>query len=138
MSSFQETAKVLAGKIENLIETNDARALSHISDVIKKEIGSELKAFCDVLKVLGSTENLSGPLRTNDLYRDINRRIVKILLNENISLSLHVQSTLNKFMTELDRQLPETIFPVSNARYIEEGRIRILKDYLRGYLRVNT
>jgi hypothetical protein len=41
-------------------------------------------------------------------------------------------------MTELDRQLPETIFPASNARYIEEGRIRILKDYLRGYLRSNT
>ena len=65
-------------------------------------------------------------------------KIVKILLKENIPLSLHVQSTLNKFMTELDRQLPETIFPQSSARYIEEGRIRILKDYLRGYLRSNS
>ena len=38
-------------------------------------------------------------------------------------------------MTELDRQMPETIFPKSSANYIEEGRIRILKDYLRGHLR---
>ena len=138
MSDFQESARALSGKIENLIETNDARTLSSISNIIKKETGSELKTFCDALKALGSTENFSGTLRTNDLFRDINRKIVKILLNENIPLSLHVQSTLNKFMTELDRQLPETIFPLSNARYIEEGRIKILKDYLRGYLRTNT
>ena len=138
MSAFRETARALSVKIESLIETNDARALSSISEIIKKHSGSELRGFCDALKALGSTESLCGPLRTSDLFRDINRKIVGILLNENIPLSLHVQSTLNKFMTELDRQLPETIFPVSNARYIEEGRIRILKDYLRGYLRINT
>ena len=89
------------------------------------------------MKALGSAENIFEPVRPNDLFRDIIRKIVKILLRENIPLSLHVQSTLNKFMTELDKQLPETIFPLSNARYIEEGRIRILKDYLRGYLRSN-
>ena len=104
----------------------------------KRETGSEIKAFCDALKALGSTENVFDTIRPNDLFRDIIRKIVKILLKENIPLSLHVQSALNKFMTELDRQLPETIFPISNARYIEEGRIRILKDYLRGYLRSNT
>ena len=138
MSALQENARALSGKMENLIETNDSRALSSISNIIKKETGSEVRAFCDALKALGSTESLSGTLGTNDLFRNINRKIVKILLSENIPLSLHVQSTLNKFMTELDRQLPETIFPASNARYIEEGRIRILKDYLRGYLRINT
>ena len=138
MSAFKENARALSGQIENLIETNDTKALSSISDIIKREIGCELRGFCDALKVLGSTDSLSGAVRTNDLFRDINRKIVRILLNENIPLSLHVQSTLNKFMTELDRQLPETIFPASNARYIEEGRIRILKDYLRGYLRINT
>ena len=90
------------------------------------------------MKALGSTESVFEPVRPNDLFRDIIRKIVKILLKENIALSLHVKSALNKFMTELDRQLPETIFPASNARYIEEGRIRILKDYLRGYLRSNT
>ena len=138
MSALQENARALSGKMEKLIETNDTRALSSISNIIKKETGSEVRAFCDALKALGSTESLSGTLGTNDLFRNINRKIVKILLSENIPLSLHVQSTLNKFMTELDRQLPETIFPASNARYIEEGRIRILKDYLRGYLRINT
>ncbi len=137
MSAFQENARVLSGIIENVIETNDVRALSSISDIIVKETGSELSTFCNALKALGSQEILSGSAKTSDLFRDINRRIVKILLNEDIPLSLHVQSTLNKFMTELDRQLPETIFPASNARYIEEGRIRMLKDYLRGYLRIN-
>ena len=135
---FQEIATELSGKMENLIETNNTKALSFISEIIKRETGSDVKAFCNTLKVLGSVENLSENLRTNDLYRDINRKIVKILLNENIPLSLHVQSTLNKFMTELDRQMPETIFPPSNARYIEEGRLRILKEYLRGYLRINS
>ena len=138
MSALKENARALSSKIDSLIEINDAKTLSSISDIIKKQSGSELRGFCDALKALGSTEILCGPVRTNDLFRDINRKIVRILLNENIPLSLHVQSTLNKFMTELDRQLPETIFPVSNARYIEEGRIRILKDYLRGYLRVKT
>ena len=138
ISSLKEDARALSVKIECLVETNDVRALSSISDIIEKQSGFELRGFCDALKALASTEILSGSLRTSDLYRDINRKIVRILLNENIPLSLHVQSTLNKFMTELDRQLPETIFPVSNARYIEEGRIRILKDYLRGYLRIKT
>ena len=138
MFSFQENAKNLSEKLENIIETNDSRALSFISDIVKKEVGSEIKAFCEALKALGNSENTFEHVRPNDLFRDIIRKIVKILLKENIPLSLHVQSTLNKFMTELDRQLPETIFPASNARYIEEGRIRILKDYLRGYLRSNT
>ncbi len=138
MFDFQENAKNLASKIEILIESNDSRAVSFVSGIIQRESGSGIKSFCDALKALGSTENLFEPERPNDLYRDIIRKIVKVLLKENIPLSLHVQSTLNKFMTELDRQLPETIFPVSNARYIEEGRIRILKDYLRGYLRNNS
>ena len=138
MFDFQKNAKNLSEKIETIIETKDSRALSFVSDIIKRESGSSLRNFCDTLKALGSMENIFEPVRSNDLFRDIIRRIVKILLRENIPLSLHVQSTLNKFMTELDRQLPETIFPVSNARYIEEGRIRILKDYLRGYLRSNT
>ena len=138
MFGLQENAKNIAEKIETLIESNDSRALSFVSDIIKRETGSEIKAFCDALKALGSSENVFDTIRPNDLFRDIIRKIVKILLKENIPLSLHVQSALNKFMTELDRQLPETIFPISNARYIEEGRIRILKDYLRGYLRSNT
>ena len=138
MIGLQENAKNIAEKIETLIESNDSRALSFVSDIIKRETGSEIKAFCDALKALGSAENVFEAIRPNDLFRDIIRKIVKILLKENIPLSLHVQSALNKFMTELDRQLPETIFPVSNAKYIEEGRIRILKDYLRGYLRSNT
>ena len=138
MFGLQESAKNIAEKIETLIESNDSRALSFVSDIIKRETGSEIKAFCDALKALASTDNVFETIRPNDLFRDIIRKIVKILLKENIPLSLHVQSALNKFMTELDRQLPETIFPISNARYIEEGRIRILKDYLRGYLRSNT
>ncbi|MDC3107707.1 hypothetical protein OA416_00730 [Paracoccaceae bacterium] len=133
--SFQESSKKLTEDIENLIETNDSSALSFISDIIKRETGNEIKAFCDALKCISSTEYVLGAVRPNDLYRDIIRKIVKILLKENISLSLHVQSNLNKFMTELDRQIPETIFPKSSANYIEEGRIRILKDYLRGHLR---
>ena len=138
MFGFQENAKNIAEKIENLIDNNDSRALSFVSDIIKRETGSEIRAFCGALKALGSSENVFETIRPSDLFRDIIRKIVKILLKENIPLSLHVQSALNKFMTELDRQLPETIFPVSNAKYIEEGRIRILKDYLRGYLRSNT
>ena len=132
---FQKNAKNLSEKIETIIETKDSKALSFVSDIIKRETGIGIRDFGDALKALGSTENVFEPLRPNDLFRDIIRRIVKILLRENIPLSLHVQSTLNKFMTELDRQIPETIFPKSSANYIEEGRIRILKDYLRGHLR---
>ncbi len=138
MVSFQENARNLFQKIEDFVETKDSRALSSVSEIIRKATGSDISAFCDALKALGSTENVFEPVRPNDLFRDIIRKIVKILLKEDIPLSLHVQSTLNKFMNELDRQLPETIFPLSNARYIEEGRIRILKDYLRGYLRSNN
>ena len=138
MYSFQENARNLFENIENLIETNDSRGLAFISDVLKRETGCGTKAFCEALRALSSTENVVEAIRPNDLFRDIIRKIVKILLNENIALSLHVQSSLNKFMTELDRQLPETIFPKSSARYIEEGRIRILKDYLRGYLRSSS
>lgn len=138
MNEFQENARNLIENIENLIETNDSRALSFISNAVKRETDCEIKAFCDALKALSRTENVFDTVRPNDLFRDIIRKIVNILLKENIPLSLHVKSTLNKFMTELDRQLPETIFPRSSAKYIEEGRIRILKDYLRGHLRSNS
>ena len=138
MHSFQKNARNLIENIENLIATNDDRALSFISNAVKRETNCEIKAFCDALKALSRTENIFEPVRPNDLFRDIIRKIVNILLKENIPLSLHVKSTLNKFMTELDRQLPETIFPLSSAKYIEEGRIRILKDYLRGHLRSNS
>ena len=136
--SFQENARNLIENIENLIATNDDRALSFISNAVRRETNCEIKAFCDALKALSRTETVFEPVRPNDLFRDIVRKIVNILLKENIPLSLHVKSTLNKFMTELDRQLPETIFPISSAKYIEEGRIRILKDYLRGHLRSNS
>tara|TARA_B100000989_G_scaffold274974_1_gene234159 strand:+ start:315 stop:944 length:630 start_codon:yes stop_codon:yes gene_type:complete len=136
--SFQENARNLIENIENLIATNDDRALSFISNAVRRETNCEIKAFCDTLKALSKTENIFEPVRPNDLFRDIIRKIVNILLKEKIPLSLHVKSTLNKFMTELDRQLPETIFPISSAKYIEEGRIRILKDYLRGHLRSNS
>ena len=137
MYRLQESSKKLTEDIENLIETNDSKALSFIADIVKRETGNEIKAFCEALKCISNTENVFGSVRPNDLYRDIIRKIVKILLKEDIALSLHVQSNLNKFMTELDRQIPETIFPKSSAKYIEEGRIRILKDYLRGHLRSN-
>ena len=136
--NFQEHAKNLAKNIENLIEINDGRALAFISNVVKRETGYEVKVFCDALKALGSRDCSLDNIRPHDLFRDIIRKLVKILSEEDIYLSLHVKSNLNKFMTELDRQLPETIFPKSSARYIEEGRIRILKDYLRGYLRSNS
>ena len=135
---FQENAKKLSENIEDLLEINDRKALGFISNVVKRETGYEIKAFCQALKAIGSIENGLENSRPSDLFRDIIRKLVKILLEENIHLSLHVQSNLNKFMIELDRQLPETIFPKSSARYIEEGRIRILTDYLRGYLRSNS
>ena len=76
MFDFQENAKNLSEKIEKLIETNDSKALSFISDIIKKETGSEIKAFCDALKVLGNTEKIFEDLKPNDLFRDIIRKIV--------------------------------------------------------------
>ena len=135
---FQENAKRLSENIENLLEINDKKALEFISNILKRETGYEIKGFCNALKALGSRDFSLDNIRPHDLFRDIIRKLVKILSEEGIYLSLHLQSNLNKFMIELDRQLPETIFPKSSARYIEEGRIRILTDYLRGYLRSNS
>ena len=134
---FQENAKRLSENIEDLLEINDSKALEFISNVVKRETGNEIKAFCHALKALGSKESTLENSRQSDLFRDVIRKLVKILLEENIHLSLHVQSNLNRFMIELDRQLPETIFPKTSVKYVEEGRIRILRDYLRGYLRSN-
>lgn len=136
--NFQDISKNLADKIEKLMDKNNGRAPSIISDLIKTKTGGEVKSFCDALRAIGNADTIFESERPSELYRDIIRKIVKILSEEKIPLSLHVQSALNKFMTELDRQLPETIFPYSDANYIEEGRVRILKDYLRGYLRSNT
>ena len=134
---FQENAKRLSENIEDLVEINDSKALEFISNVVKRETGYEIKAFCHALKALSCKENALENSRQSDLFRDVIRKLVKILLEENIHISLHVQSNLNRFMIELDRQLPETIFPKTSVKYVEEGRIRILRDYLRGYLRSN-
>ena len=53
LSDLKENARALSVKIERLIETNNAKALSSISDIIKKQSGSELRGFCDALKALG-------------------------------------------------------------------------------------
>ena len=80
MFDFQEDAKNMAEKIESLIESNDSRSLSFVSDIVKRETGSEIKAFCDALRALASTDNVFETIRPNDLFRDIIRKIVKILL----------------------------------------------------------
>ena len=40
MFDFQEDAKNMAEKIESLIESNDSRSLSFVSDIVKRETGS--------------------------------------------------------------------------------------------------
>ena len=120
--SFQESSRKLAEDIENLIETSDKRALSFIADIVKRETGNEIKSFCDALKSIAGTENDFGSVRPNDLYRDIIRKIVKILLKERISVSLHVQSNLNKFMTELDRQMPRNYLPEIKRKLYRRGK----------------
>ena len=72
------------------------------------------------MKALGSTENVFDTIRPNDLFRDIIRKIVKILLKENI-LSLHVQSALNKLMTEFDRQLPKLFSRFQTLDILRKG-----------------
>ena len=82
MEDFQKNAKNLSEKIENIIETKDSKALSFVSDIIRREAGSGIKDFCDALKALGSVENIFDPVRPNDLFRDIIRKIVNILLKD--------------------------------------------------------
>ena len=61
MFEFQEDAKNMAEKIESLIESKDSRSLSFVSDIIKRETGSEIKAFCDALKALEAPKMFLRP-----------------------------------------------------------------------------
>ncbi len=93
----------------------------------KKRNGLWDKSFFHALKALGCKENILENNRQSDVFRDVIRKLVKILLAENTYRSLNVQSNLNRFMIELDRQIPEIIFPKTSARYIEEEEWNFLE-----------
>ena len=63
MLDFQKNAKNLSEKIETIIETNDSRALSFVSDIIKREANSSVRDFCDALKALVPFIKIPGFLR---------------------------------------------------------------------------
>ena len=117
-----------------MLRSGNSKIKTDIIDSVFTKAGISFTQLETAIKTLEIVETKASTPRPNDLYRDIIRRLVAILASDKLPLSLHVQSSLNKFMTELDRQMPTTIFPSSNANFIAEGRLRILKDYLRGHL----
>ena len=133
--ALQIASKNMSKSLEMLNRSGNSKITSEIIDSVYAKAGIKFTQLETAIKALEIVETKASAPRPNDLYRDIIRRLVTILETDKLPLTLHVQSSLNKFMTELDRQMPETIFPASNANFIEEGRLRILKDYLRGYLR---
>ena len=135
MLALQESSRNMSKNLEAITRSGNAKFTSDLVETVYRKAGINFTQLESAIKALEIIETKASTPRPNDLYRDIIRKLVTILHTDKIPLSLHVQSSLNKFMTELDRQMPEIIFPVSNANYIAEGRIRILRDYLRGYLR---
>ena len=133
--ALQIASKNMSKSLEALSRSGNSKITSDIIDSVHAKSGINFTQLETAIRALEIVETRASAPRPNDLYRDIIRRLVSILETDQLPLTLHVQSSLNKFMTELDRQMPKTIFPVSNANFIEEGRLRILKDYLRGYLR---
>ncbi len=133
--ALQAASRNMSKSLAILNGSCNSKITSEIIDSVYTKAGINFTQLETAIKTLEIVETSASAPRPNDLYRDIIRRIVTILESEKLPLALHVQSSLNKFMTELDRQMPKTIFPTSTANFIEEGRLRILKDYLRGYLR---
>ncbi len=133
--ALQEASKNMSKRIEALCKSGNSKITTEIIDYVHAKSGINFTQLESAIKALELFETKASAPRPNDLYRDIIRRLVNILETDKLPMALHVQSSLNKFMTELDRQMPKTIFPASNANFIEENRLRILKDYLRGYIR---
>ena len=133
--ALQIASKNMSKSLEALSRSGNSKITSDIIDSVHAKSGINFTQLETAIRALEIVETRASAPRPNDLYRDIIRRLVSILETDQLPLTLHVQSSLNKFMTELDRQIPKTIFPASTANFIEEGRLKILKDYLRGYLR---
>ena len=57
------------------------------------------------------------------------------LLRTGINLSLYKNSPFHKFILELDSQLPNTIFPATQANYADDSRLRAMRDYLMAWFR---
>tara|TARA_B100001250_G_scaffold393420_1_gene396198 strand:+ start:302 stop:931 length:630 start_codon:yes stop_codon:yes gene_type:complete len=133
--AIQEAAKNLIKSLAVINQSGNSKIVTELVDMVSEKAGINFTQLENAIKALEVIETKASVPRPNDLYRDIIRKLVAILEIDEIPLALHVQSSLNKFMTELDKQMPETIFPASKANYIQEGRVRILKDYLRGHLR---
>ena len=133
--ALQIASKNMSKSLETLRKSGNSKITSEIIESVYTKAGINFTQLETAIRTLELVETRASAPWPNDFYRDIIRRLVTILETAKIPLTLHVQSSLNKFMTELDRQMPKTIFPASSANFIEEGRLRILKDYLRGYLR---
>ena len=88
--------------------------------------------------VIGNLSNLkskSNYCPPSDLYRDCMKAIASQLNKSGINLSLYKNSPFHKFILELDSQLPNTIFPATQANYADDSRFRIMRDYLRAWFR---
>ena len=136
--AIRESARKFLESLQVINQSGNSKIVTELIDMVSEKAGINFTQLENAIKALEVIETKASAPRPNDLYRDIIRKLVAILEIDEIPLALHVQSSLNKFMTELDKQMPETIFPASKANYIQEGRVRILKDYLRGYLRVKS
>ncbi|OUX44152.1 hypothetical protein CBE37_01625, partial [bacterium TMED277] len=111
--ALQIASKNMSKSLEVLCRSGNSKITSEIIDSVHAKAGISFTQLENAIKVLELIETKASSPRPNDLYRDIVRRLISILETDRLPLALHVQSSLNKFMTELDRQMPKTIFPAS-------------------------
>ena len=132
---IKECAKALKEQIEDIYIGGEDINIQSMSSAFNINDTCSRTQFEVVINNLSNLKSKSNYCPPSDLYRDCMKAIASQLNKSGINLSLYKNSPFHKFILELDSQLPNTIFPATQANYADDSRFRIMRDYLRAWFR---
>ena len=131
----KESAKALKNHIEGISLSDEEPNSNTLKNAFRVENACKRTDFDTILKKLANLKSSDNYCPPSDLYRDCMKAIASQLNKSGLTLSLYKNSSFHKFIMELDNQLPNTIFPATEANYADDSRFRAMRDYLRSWFR---
>ena len=135
LRKIKESAKALMNHIGSISLSSDEPNSSAFKNTFRVENNCKKADFDIILENLSNLKSGDNYCPPSDLYRDCMKAIASQLNRSGLTLSLYKNSSFHKFIMELDNQLPNTIFPATEANYADDSRFRAMRDYLRSWFR---
>ncbi len=131
----KEFAKSLKDQIDDIYLSGQDLNIQSMSGAFSIDNTCNRAQFAIIIDKLSNLKSGEHYCPPSDFYRDCMKAIASQLNKSGITLSLYKNSPFHRFILELDCQLPNTIFPATQANYADDSRFRTMRDYLRSWFR---